>query len=1071
VRSRDPRLASRVGVRLATLAGLHVALLASLGLCACHHQLPRLSARGQHAEVVERAAQARHRPKRKAARAWARSLVALGRVEEARTVLLRDFRTTADLPSLVALADLEMHEGLRGVAAAHYARAASLEVDPLRGREDVCALFRARAERFLNHGEALAADLDLRRISVICPEPRGADAAAARAADRSLHLRVTAAAKTQAQAQRTLVGCKDGACVAPAADAEQRRLTAALSKARIAGHGRLRLAARDLRVQLAPGDVAALLAAELRGELGLEIVTHDELRAWIGEAAPATIHAAVTTLPPVEQTYARLRLGQLGPDYELPGGDAARSTASLVIKLLELFDDDPDAAAMSWRVFVLVGDLPSAELALTAGLGVGTGRVRPGGPPPLLGADPAPVSKDSPGGSTAERGAPGPKDSVGAKTSASDLGAPGPKDSTTGAGAKPGDRGAPGPKDSAAAAKPGAAGPKDSRAARAAAKASATSAPPPVPSDSPPASGFEPSQVRVPVPSLWSARRRVDAESLPKLLLLARLRALGGHDAQALEIALFALAEAHAQGLPGAEAMARAEGRRHLAAGEPWAALAIASAVPGVATADLTHAAGAAIVLAQAACSGSCSGAEASHDRIAARQVLGEPWLLAQENRARELAFARDLPVGPQTGCPELGELLAPGAGGPLSAALTQARDELTRRPQRVVAGTGPKGQASTPTATAEPGSKPDAVGEALRRAVEADPTLACAGRLVAPLLYAGDHRVAATALADQLVHAPQEIAAGVLALQSELALGLGRRDQADQMIIAAAAASADPRAVWLRAARLGALVDARHYQLLALRQGLMHVPSAEAAPLRLALVVRSLRDANDAWAVRESEVGREALLRGVESYLEGEAPSRRWQAREDLANALAEHRWVDLEASLLIRAALWPEPGLQRQHPAAAARLERALGGVADPFSGSPLAPAELASALAAPKGPAPELPAAAQAFVPVEQLEEVRLEIARHHPDPLQRRRVAIAVATSGSAAARTEALRLLLAELARTDPTRRDAVADLLLVGLAAAGDTAEPMVASPDDLLTLVFGLARDPARTPLEIKGQ
>ena len=101
------------------------------------------------------------------ARAWARSLVALGRVEEARTVLLRDFRTTADLPSLVALADLEMHEGLRGVAAAHYARAASLEVDPLRGREDVCALFRARAERFFDQGEAVAADLDLRRISVI----------------------------------------------------------------------------------------------------------------------------------------------------------------------------------------------------------------------------------------------------------------------------------------------------------------------------------------------------------------------------------------------------------------------------------------------------------------------------------------------------------------------------------------------------------------------------------------------------------------------------------------------------------------------------------------------------------------------------------------------------------------------------------------------------------------------------------------------------------------------------------------------------------------------------------------
>lgn len=1011
VRTRRSRLAYRAGVGLAAIAWL--------GLCACNHQLPRANARGQHAEVVERAARAKYRPKRKAARAWADSLVALGRVEEARTVLLRDFRTTADLPSLVALADLEMHEGLRGVAATHYARAASLEVDPLRGREDVCALFRARAERFLDQGEALAADLDLRRISVLCPASRGGDATRD-AADRSLHLRVTAAAKTQAQAQRTLAGCEDGGCRVPGAQVEQRRVGDALSRARVAGHSALRLAARDLGVQLASGDVAELLAAELRGELGLDIVTHDELRAWIGEAAPSTIHASVTGLPPVEQTYARLRLAQLGPDYELPGGDAVRSTASLVVKLLEHFDEDPAAAAMSWRVFVLVGDLTSAEHALTSGLGVGTGRVRSGGPPPLLGAETGPA------------GAAGSKDSSGGAVKAA----------------------------RSASASRAIAGSKNRRAA-----AGPDAPAVPVPSDSPPGPGFEPSQVRVSVPSLWSARRRVDADSLPKLLLLARLRALGGRDDQALEIILFALAEAYAQGLPGAEAMARAEGRRLLAAGEPWAALAVASAVPGLATADLTHAAGAAIVLAQAACPGGCTDAESARDRVAARQVLGEPWLLAQEGRARELAFARDLPGAPATGCPELGELLAPGASGALSTALVQARDELTHRPQRVTAGTGPKGQASAASK-----SRPEMTGEALRRAVEADPTMACAGRIVAPLLYAGDHRVAATALADQLIHAPQEIAAGVLALQSELALGLGRRDQADQMLVAAAAASADPRAVWLRAAKLGALVDARHYQLLALRQGLMHVPAAEAAPLRLALVVRSLRDANDAWAARESDTGREALLRGVESYLDGEAPARRWQAREDLANALAEYRWADLEAGILIRAALWTEPGLQRQHPAAAARLERALGGVADPLSSSPLAPAELAAALAAPKGPAPELPAAAQAFVPVNQLEAVRLEIARHHPDPLQRRRVAIALATSAAGPTRAEALRLLLADLARMDPARRDAVADLLLVGLAAAAEGAEPMVA-PDDLLALVFGLAREPARTRPEIKGQ
>jgi hypothetical protein len=350
--------------------------------------------------------------------------------------------------------------------------------------------------------------------------------------------------------------------------------------------------------------------------------------------------------------------------------------------------------------------------------------------------------------------------------------------------------------------------------------------------------------------------------------------------------------------------------------------------------------------------------------------------------------------------------------------------------------------------------------------------------------MYGGDHRVAAEALADELVHAPQEVAAGVLRLQSELALGLGRRDQAEQMLIAAAAASGDPRPLWRHAARLGALVDSRQYELFALRQGLLHISGSEAAPLRLALVVRSLRDANDGWAVRESEVGREALLRGVEDYLESEPPQRRWQAREDLAATLARYRWVDLKASLLLRAALWPESGLQRQHPAAAARLEHALGGVADPPSGSSLAPAELAAALAGPRGPAPELSSTALAFVPVDQLQAVRLEIARHHPDPSQRRAVAIALASTGEPAVRVAALQVLLSDFRRAgasqagsaaepadEAARRDAVTDLLLTGLAAQGEVTEPMVPGADELMMLVFGLEREPARARPEIKGE
>jgi hypothetical protein len=979
-----------------------LAVAATLLLGACHTALPRLSAQGRHAEVVARAEQARRRPKGKAARAWAASLVALGRVEEARAVLLRDFRVTAQLPSLVALADLELREGLRGVAAAHYARAASLEVDVLRGREDVCALFRDRAERLLAQGEALAADLDMRRVALFCPVARDADARARQQADHALHRRIAAAAAAQARAQRTLAGCRPDAagarpCVAAPAEREVQRLDAALRDARTRGPAELRAAARRLGAQLSARDVPDLLAAELRGDLGLDIVTHDELRAWIGDTAPAAIQAAIAALPPVEDTYVRLRLAQLGPGYELPGDDAARSTASVVVRLLELFDADPGAAAMSWRVFVLVGDLPSAELALTAGLGVGaTPSARP--------AD-APVPKAS---SPAD--APVPKAS-------SPADAPVPKASSP---VRPA-RGGPAPK----------AGP-----------AGGAGDVPPAPASP----AWTPAQTRVPVPKLWSARRQVDAGSLPKLLLLARLRGLAGHDDQALEIAVYALAEAHAAGLPGAEALAVAEARRYLAAGQPWGALAVASAVPGAAAADLAQAAGAALVLARAACDGPCG--DDPRDRVAVRQVLGEPWLTAQEARARDLALARPFAPPPLDGCPTLGELLAPDARGALADALQQARRAR-----------GP--------ATAAP---PEALGTALRRAVESDPTLSCAGRLVAPLLHAGDHRVAATILADELVHAPQEVAARALAVQSELALGLGRREQADLFAVAAAAASADPRAVWARAARMAALVDARHHEVLALRQGLMHTAAADAAPLRLRLTVRALRDANDAWAVRSSEVGREALLRGVQSYLDSEPPARRWQARDDLAHALAGYRWADVQAALLIRAAVWSEPGLERLHPAAAARLEQALGGAPDPLSRASLAPSELAAALAVEAGVPPELPASAAAFVPVDQLQQVRLELARRHPDPRQRRQAAIAVAATGDADARVAALRLLLADLA-AEPARRDAVVDLLLAGLGAAAPAGpEPLVAAPEDLLALVFDLQRDPERARPEIKG-
>ncbi|MFY0530622.1 hypothetical protein [Nannocystis pusilla] len=46
------------------------------------------------------------------------------------------------------------------------------------------------------------------------------------------------------------------------------------------------------------------------------------------------------------------------------------------------------------------------------------------------------------------------------------------------------------------------------------------------------------------------------------------------------------------------------------------------------------------------------------------------------------------------------------------------------------------------------------------------------------------------------------------------------------------------------------------------------------------------------------------------------------------------------------------------------------------------------------------------------------------------------------------------------------------DAVIVGLAAApGREAAPMVVNDDDLLAIVFGLVREPARQPREIKGQ
>jgi hypothetical protein len=999
----------------------------------CHADLPRLAARGQHEAVVEEAGRARILPRGKAARAWATSLVALGRSDEARSVLLRDFRTHADLKSLVALADLEALEGREGIAAAHYARAASLETDVLTGRRDVCALFRRRAARFLAEDEAIAADLDLRRVAAICPKGKSPQDEAQWKTDRALHARVTAAAKVQVRAQRTLAGCQAGACQPPSPDAQAQALAQELAQAREAGPQALREAAGRLAVRLPAVDVAGLLGAELRGELGLDLVTIDELRGWIGEASPADVVKAADQLgSPAARDYVRLRLSQLGPGYELPGDDAARSTASAVVHLLDLIDDDPAAGTMGWRVFVLLGDMTSATVELTAGLdNARAGRAAAVTQEIAREIDGPPKAATPKGGSkgkgaaaveaAARKDMPERTGGAGAdKAGQEDRSAPdAPKDGSEGAGAAvPGDR--------------------------------------PVAAD--PASGAAPKLLLTPV------RGAVEPATLPRLLLLARLRGLGERREQALAIAAQALLAGQAQRVPAIVELAAGEARRELAAGRPWAALAIARAIPGEPTAAVVRAAGSALVLERRSCGEACGDAD---DRAAVRQVFGEPWLIEQERYAMEAAFARAAAPRREVACPLLAEVLAPGATGPLAEALAKARRS---------------------------GLRGEGVPEGLRRAVESDLTLQCAGRVAVPLMYAADARVAAEALAEMLSHVPQEVGAGQLAMQSELALVLGRRDQADQLAIAAAAASADPRRTWRRAAGLAALVDARHHELLALRQAVMHGPSAaEADALRLRLLVRGLRDANDAWAPRNAPAGREALLRSVEDYL-GELPSaRRWHAREALAFALAEYEWSDAEAADLVRAAVWQDVSIARLHPAGLVRLERALGGPEPTERPSPFAPAEWAAYLAPRAQRATNVgaggvlartgsggqdagamaggtgPGGQATDCPVDSLQPARLYALRRSPPGPARLRAAIAAAVTGDAATRTQALRQVLADV---EPGRREAVVDALIAGLSAATAAGAAQVVADDEvLLALVFGVERDPARRRPEIKGQ
>lgn len=338
------------------LTRTHAGLLTlALALSGCAGKLVRLAEQGRWSELDAEARAMKRIPTGKAARAWARALVELGDVEEARAVLLRDFRTGGREDSLRELASLEATLGLRGLAAAHFTRLHAIDDLDLRDSEAApvaCELFRARAGALAQIGEPLAADADLRRLADICP-------AAVGAADRELLAALAPLAEQQARAQRSLVG-GELAASGESVEAAELRIATELDLARKRSPRALASLADLEQIELEPDDVASLLAAEFAGALGPGLVSSRRLAGWVGEREVAELVDAIAGLPDGVREYALLRLAsvraieQLGDDRE----------AWIVAAMSSLEGQGPREAAKTWRVAAVSGDRAGAEFAL-----------------------------------------------------------------------------------------------------------------------------------------------------------------------------------------------------------------------------------------------------------------------------------------------------------------------------------------------------------------------------------------------------------------------------------------------------------------------------------------------------------------------------------------------------------------------------------------------------------------------------------------------------------------------------------------------------------------------------------
>lgn len=324
-------------------------LLGLLVVAGCHHRLPRLSAQGKHAEVVERVEGSRFRPKKKAARAYASSLHALGRETQALDALLLDYRRGGEVASLIALADLERTLGWRGLAAHHYARVLTHDRNVLDGRTEVCSLFRERARAYLHAQEGEAADLDMRRVLALCGSEQPGDAELAATAD--------AAAQALVDAR-----IESGTCPPPCTAAEQRETLAPALKAARASSPRAvaELAAEQAR-ELPAEVVVELLEAEARGELGIALLGDDTIRGWVGAKSWSDLAPAVMSAPGPVAAYAQLRLSSIVGD--MPRAQGRAGTQELD-RWAEQALRIPDVAG--WRVYAAQGDVATAELTFAS---------------------------------------------------------------------------------------------------------------------------------------------------------------------------------------------------------------------------------------------------------------------------------------------------------------------------------------------------------------------------------------------------------------------------------------------------------------------------------------------------------------------------------------------------------------------------------------------------------------------------------------------------------------------------------------------------------------------------------